>query len=200
MQYYYPKSLTNLIQQLTKLPSIGPKSAQRLAFHLLKTKEEDAVALAHAILEARQKVRRCSVCGNLSDDVVCGICNDAMRDTAVLCVVEEARDIVAMERTRRFGGYYHVLHGAISPMDGVGPEKLTINQLMRRIEKGGVEEVVMATNPNLEGEATALYLARMIKPLGIRVTRMAHGLPVGSDLEYADEATLSQAFSGRQEL
>ncbi|MCL2677535.1 MAG: recombination mediator RecR [Clostridiales bacterium] len=200
MQYLFPPSLTNLINQLVRLPGIGPKSAQRLAFHLLRAKEEDAGGLARAILEARSKVRRCSVCGNLSDGETCAVCADESRDAELLCVVEEARDVISMERMRGFGGYYHVLHGAISPMEGIGPERLTIGPLMERLKEGRVKEVVMATNPNVEGETTSLYLAKLIKPLGVRVTRIAHGVPVGGDLEYADEATLAFAFSGRKEI
>ncbi|MCL2816807.1 MAG: recombination mediator RecR [Clostridiales bacterium] len=200
MQYLFPQSLANLINQLVKLPGIGPKSAQRLAFHLLRAKDADAEGLAHAILQARNKVRRCSVCGNLSDEEVCAVCADKSRDERLLCVVEEARDVISLERMRGFSGYYHVLHGAISPMDGVGPERLAIEPLIQRLKEGRVREVVMATNPNVEGETTSLYLARLIKPLGIRVTRIAHGVPVGGDLEYADEATLALAFSGRKEI
>ncbi len=200
MHYLYPPSLDYLIQQLTKLPGVGPKSAQRMAFYLLHGPEKNCFCLAKAITEARQKIHNCPVCGNLTDDTLCPVCSDEKRGQTQLCVVEQPRDIISMERSRSFEGLYHVLHGAISPMDGIGPDKLNIPSLMQRLTKGGISEVVMATNPNVEGEATALYLAKQIKPLGIKVTRIAHGLPVGADLEYADEATLAQALFGRKEL
>ncbi|MGI5891906.1 MAG: recombination mediator RecR [Bacillota bacterium] len=200
MQYYFPESLNNLIQQLAKLPGIGPKSAQRLAFHLLNTDEEKAVDLAKSIVNARRKIGVCSRCGNLSDGEICAICKDSSREKNVLCVVEQAKDIISIERSHSFHGYYHVLQGAISPMEGIGPDKLNIDSLLARLNKGDIKEVVMATNPNVEGEATALYLAKRIKQLGITVTRLAHGVPVGGDLEYADEATLAQAFCGRRAL
>ena len=200
MQYRYPESLANLIKYLATLPGIGPKTAQRLAFHLLNENEENALGLARAIPDARAKVRRCVVCGNLTDSELCAICEDTDRDRGVICVVEQTRDIFAMERSRSYNGLYHILHGTISPLEGRGPEQLNIASLMKRLRAGGVYEVVMATNSTVEGEATSLYLARMIKPLNIRVTRIAHGIPVGGDLEYADEATLAQALSGRKEL
>ncbi len=200
MYYNYPPSLNELIQQLAKLPGIGPKSAQRLAFHLLRTNEENAMGLADAIANARNSIGYCHICGNLTDSDVCQVCLDNQRDQTIICVVEQARDVICMERSRSFNGLYHVLQGAISPMDGIGPDKLNIEPLLDRLKQGTVTEVVMATNPNVEGEATALFLAKKIKPLSIRVTRIAHGLPVGSDLEYADEATLSHALSGRQEI
>lgn len=200
MYYNYPPSLNELIQQLAKLPGIGPKSAQRLAFHILRTNDEDALGLAEAIANARSRIGYCRVCGNLTDNDICPVCQDSQRDQTIICVVEQARDVISMERSRSFNGLYHVLQGAISPMDGIGPEKLNIIPLFDRLQQGTVKEVVMATNPNVEGEATALFLAKKIKPLGIRVTRIAHGLPVGSDLEYADEATLCHALSGRQEI
>lgn len=179
MQYNYPESLANLIQQLTYLPGIGPKTAQRLAFHLLHTQEQEALGLAKAIAVARSKVHKCPVCGNLTDEDPCSICRDTRRDQRLICVVEQPRDILSMERSHSYQGLYHVLHGAISPMDGIGPEQLNIAGLLKRLEAGKVREIVMATNPNVEGETTALYLARRIKPLGIRVTRLAHGIPVG---------------------
>lgn len=200
MQHSYPQSLQNLINRLAKLPGVGPKSAQRLAFFLLKTKEEDALALAEAIEAARENVQPCTICGYFSDTPICRICSDSTRDASLLCVVEEARDVVSLEKTRSFNGYYHVLGGAISPMEGIGPEKLNVASLLERLNKGEIKEVVMATNPNVEGEATSLYLARLIRPLGIKVTRIAHGVPVGGDLEYTDEATLSFAFLGRKEI
>lgn len=200
MQYHYPDSLANLIQQLTYLPGVGPKTAQRLAFHLLNTRKEEALALARAIETTLAKVHRCPICGNLTDDDPCLLCRDTRRDKSLLCVVEQPRDILSMERSHSYQGLYHVLHGAISPMDGIGPEQLNMASLLKRLEKGEIKEVIMATNPNVEGETTALYLARRIKPLGIRVTRIAHGVPVGGDLEYADEATLAQALYGRKDI
>ncbi|MCI8336624.1 MAG: recombination protein RecR [Peptococcaceae bacterium] len=200
MNYHYPPSMTNLINYLMKLPGVGPKSAQRLAFFLLAAPEQDACGLGGAIVEARQKIRHCKICGNLSDEDTCMVCKDQTRDETILCVVEQPKDVVMLENTREFHGRYHVLHGAISPMEGIGPEQLTIDMLMKRLKEGGIQEVVMATNPSVEGDATVLYLSRLIKPLGIKVTRIAHGIPVGGDLEYADEATLSRAFWGRREL
>lgn len=200
MQYNYPESLANLIQQLSFLPGIGPKTAQRLAFHILRSREQEALGLARSIVNARNKVHQCPVCGNLTDEDVCSLCRDTRRDKTIICVVEQPRDVVSMERSHSYQGFYHVLHGAISPMDGIGSEDLNISSLLKRLEKGGVKEVIMATNPNVEGETTALYLARRIKPLGIKVTRIAHGVPVGGDLEYADEATLAQALHGRKEI
>ncbi len=198
--YFYPPSVENLIMQLGKLPGVGPKTAQRLAFHLLNAPEEDALGLAEAIGDAREKVRRCAVCGNLSDTEVCPLCRDQSRDRSLLCVVEQPKDVMTLEKTREYRGLYHVLHGAISPMAGVGPKDLTIDLLMKRLAGGEIKEVIMTTNPNVEGEATALYLARQIKPYHIKVTRIARGVPVGGDLEYADEATLARALAGRKEL
>lgn len=197
---YYPAPVARLIDELMKLPGVGPKSAQRLAFHLLNAPEKDAVGLAQSIVNARQKIKQCSVCANLTEQDPCPFCRDTTREDKVLCIVEQPRDVIAMEKMREFKGKYHVLHGAISPMEGIGPEQLTINQLLSRLHGSRVEEVVVATNPNVEGEATALYLSRLLKPLGIRVTRIAHGLPVGGDLEYADEVTLARAFEGRKEI
>lgn len=197
---FYAAPVEKLIEQLCKLPGIGPKSAQRLAFHLLSVPRSDAVELARAIVELKDKVRFCSICFNISEGEVCGICSDPRRDDSLLCVVEEPRDVTAVERTSRFRGRYHVLGGAISPIDGVGPEELRFEELVRRLRAGEVSEVIVATNPNAEGEATALYLAQLIRPLGIKVTRIASGLPVGGDLEYADEITLGRAMEGRTEL
>lgn len=197
---YYPDSLTSLITALGKLPGVGPKTAQRLAFYLLNAPAAEAEDLAAAIIEARRNTRYCSVCGNLTDVDTCGICRDPRRDSSIICVVEEARDVVALEKTRQYRGLYHVLHGAISPMDGIGPEQLKIKELLKRLQEGGVNEIVLATNADVEGEATALYLARLLKTLNVRITRLAYGLPVGSDLDYADEVTLARAFSGRQEI
>lgn len=197
---YYAKPVARLIDQLSKLPGIGPKTAQRLAFYLLAAPPEVAADLAGAIAEARSTVRHCLVCGNFTDGDHCFICRDERRRADIICVVERPRDVVAMEKARSFKGLYHVLQGAISPMDGIGPEQLRIRELLRRLESGVVKEIVLATNPNVEGDATALYLAGLIKPLGVYVTRIAHGLPVGADLEYADEITLGKALEGRREM
>ncbi len=196
----YAPPVQALIDELGRLPGIGPKSAQRIAFHLLKLPADDAARLARAITEAKARVRFCERCWNVAEDAECGICRDGQRDTSQVCVVEEARDIVALERTGEFRGRYHVLLGAISPIDGVGPEQLKVRELLARLEPEGVEEVILCTNPNVEGEATALYLARLLKPLGVRVTRLASGLPVGGDLEYADELTLGRALEGRRDV
>ena len=200
MAYRYPHSLNELIRYLSKLPGVGPKSAQRLAFFLLNADEQDALGLAGALVTARKTLHHCPRCGNFTDDDICNICADERRDVGLICVVEQARDIAAMERAGCFEGHYHVLGGAISPLDGVGPEQLKLQSLFNRLQGGQVREVVLATNPTVEGEATALYLAKKIRPLGIEVSRLAHGLPVGGDLEYADEATLSLALSGRKIL
>lgn len=192
--------VAKLIEEFEKLPGIGHKSAQRLAFHVLNLTEERAFALSKAIVEARQKTIYCSVCNNLTDKDPCAICGGATRQADVICVVEDPRDVVAMERTKEFKGHYHVLHGAISPMEGIGPEDIKIKELLARIRDGGISEVILATNPNIEGEATAMYISRLLKPLGIRTTRIAHGIPVGGDLEYADEVTLAKALEGRREL
>jgi len=197
---YYAKPVARLIDQLARLPGIGPKTAQRLAMHLLNVPEETAYNLARAIEEARKTIYRCSVCGNFTDCDPCFICGDGRRSREVICVVERPRDIVAMEKTRGFKGLYHVLHGAISPMEGISPEQLNVRGLLKRLEGGKVKEVILATNPNVEGDATALYLAGLIKPLGIYVTRIAHGLPVGAELEYTDEVTLGKAMEGRQQI
>jgi recombination protein RecR len=196
----YAPPVQALIDELGRLPGIGPKSAQRIAFHLLKLPADDAARLARAITEAKARVRFCVRCWNVAEEEECGICRDDQRDTRLVCVVEEARDIVAIERTGEFHGRYHVLLGAISPIDGIGPEQLKVRELLARLEPEGVEEVILCTNPNVEGEATALYLARLLKPLGVRVTRLASGLPVGGDLEYADELTLGRALEGRRDV
>lgn len=197
---YYAKPVARLIDQLSRLPGIGPKTAQRLAFHILNAPPEVAINLAKAVAEARSTVRYCPVCGNYTDEAPCLICRDERRSRDLLCVVERPRDVVAMEKSRSFKGLYHVLHGAISPMEGVGPEHLRIRELLKRLESGGIKEVILATNPNVEGDATALYLAGLIKPLAVSVTRIAHGLPVGADLEYADGVTLGKALEGRREM
>jgi len=197
----YPRSLNRLINELGKLPGIGGKTAQRLAFHMLSLSDREAEALASAIMEAKQSLHYCSVCGNLTDREVCGICSDESRDSSVICVVETPQDVMAMERIREFRGTYHVLHGAISPAEGIGPSDINLKSLIERLQKSDdVKEVIIATNPNIEGEATAMYVARLLKPAGIKVTRIAHGIPVGGDLEYADEVTLLKAMEGRREL
>ena len=192
--------VARLIEELHKLPGIGPKSAQRLAYYLLKIPAEQARALAEAILSVKEKVVLCSVCQNFTEADPCPICRDQGRDRGRICVVEKPMDILAVERTRKYTGLYHVLHGVLSPMDGVGPEDLKIKALLERLKDGSVKEAILATNPNLEGEATAMYLNRLIGPLGVRVTRLARGLPFGSDLEYADEQTMARALEGRHEL
>jgi recombination protein RecR len=196
----YEVPVQNLVDELGRLPGIGPKSAQRIAFYLLKAAPEDAKRLARAIVEAKERVSWCRRCFNFAEGELCAYCRDDRRDSKVLCVVEEPRDIVAVERTQEFRGRYHVLMGAISPIEGIGPEQLRIKEMLARIPGEGVEEVILATNPNIEGEATAMYLARLLKPLGLRVTRIASGLPVGGDLEYADEVTLGRALEGRREV
>jgi recombination protein RecR len=196
----YEGIVQDLIDELGRLPGVGPKSAQRIAFHILAADPVDVLRLADALREVKAKVRFCSVCGNVSEDEQCRICRDPKRDLTVLCVVEEPKDVVAIEKTREFRGRYHVLGGAINPIEGVGPDDLRIRELMQRLADGAIVEVILATDPNLEGEATATYLARMIGPLGIAVSRLASGLPVGGDLEYADEVTLGRAFEGRRRL
>jgi recombination protein RecR len=196
----YAASVQALIDELGRLPGIGPKSAQRIAFHLLKLPKADALRLAEAIGEAKDKVVFCGRCFNIAEREECDLCADPRRDPTLLCVVEEPRDIVAVERTQEFRGRYHVLQGAISPIEGIGPEQLRVRELLERLGPEGVTEVILCTNPNLEGEATAMYLGRLLKPLGIRVTRIASGLPVGGDLEYADELTLGRALEGRREV
>lgn len=192
--------VSRLIEEFHKLPGIGPKSAARLAYHILKTPEASARSLAEAIIAVKERIVLCSVCQNLTDTDPCAICRGSERDRSVVCVVEEALDILALERTGLFTGLYHVLHGRISPMDGIGPDDLKIKELLARLNEGEINEVIVATNPDLEGEATAMYLQRLVSPLGIRVTSLARGLPVGGDLEYADEITLGRALEGRREL
>jgi recombination protein RecR len=198
--YLYAGPVQDLIDQLGRLPGVGPKSAQRIAFYLLKLPRDDALRLAHAIVEVKDKVAFCARCFNVAEGEECAICADERRDGRVVCVVEEPRDIVAVEKTQEFRGRYHVLQGAISPIEGVGPDQLRVKELLSRLEPEGVEEVILCTNPNIEGEATALYLGKLLAPLGVRVTRIASGLPVGGDLEYADELTLGRALEGRREL
>ena len=196
----YEGVVQDLIDELGRLPGVGPKSAQRIAFHLLQADPVDVRRLAQVLVEVKERVKFCSVCGNVAEEETCRICRDTRRDPAVICVVEESKDVVAIERTREFRGRYHVLGGAISPIDGIGPDDLRIRELMTRLADGVVTEVILATDPNLEGEATATYLTRMFRPMGLRVTRLASGLPVGGDLEYADEITLGRAFEGRRSV
>jgi recombination protein RecR len=197
---YYAAPISKLIEELSKLPGVGNKTAQRLAFHVLNMPKENAAQLARAIMEAKERIRHCSICYNITDVDPCGICANAKRENSVICVVQDPRDVVAIEKTREFKGKYHVLHGAISPMEGIGPNDIYIKELLQRLQGEEVKEIILATNPSIEGEATAMYLAKLIKPLGIRVTRIAHGIPIGGDLEYTDEVTLSRALEGRREL
>ncbi len=197
----YPRALNRLINELSKLPGIGGKTAQRLAFHILSLSDREAEALAESIVSAKKGLRYCSVCGNLTDQDVCRICSDTERDQTVICVVETPQDVAAMERIREYHGLYHVLHGAISPAEGIGPNDINLKSLITRLQGGSpVQEIIIATNPNIEGEATAMYISRLLKPAGIKVTRIAHGIPVGGDLEYADEVTLLKAVEGRREI
>ncbi len=197
---YYALPIANLIEQLSKLPGIGKKTAQRLAFYILEMDNVEAEKLAYSIKEAKEKIHYCKVCCNLTDQEICSICSDSKRDRSIICVVEGAKDVVAMEKTREYKGLYHVLHGVISPMENVGPNDIKIKELLDRLKDGNVEEVIIATNPTVEGEATALYIAKLLKPLGLKITRIAYGIPVGGDLEYYDEVTLSKAMENRREL
>jgi len=196
----YAGPVQELIDQLGRLPGVGPKSAQRIAFYLLKLPKEDAERLAEAIVEVKARISFCRRCWNVAEGELCDMCSDTRRDPTIVCVVEEPRDIVAVEKTQEFHGLYHVLQGAISPIEGIGPEQLRVKELLTRVDTEGIKEVILCTNPNLEGEATAMYLARLLKPLGLSVTRIASGLPVGGDLEYADELTLGRALEGRREV
>ena len=196
---YYGDYITRLIEEFNRLPGVGAKSAQRLAFHVLNMDTSRVTSLANAILEAKRNVKYCSVCCNLTDSDPCGICESAKRERSLIMVVESPRDMAAYEKTNEFKGLYHVLHGAISPMSGIGPDDIRLKELIGRLD-GGVMEVILATNPNVEGEATAMYISKLIKPLGVKVTRIAHGVPVGGDLEYVDEVTLSRALEGRREM
>ena len=197
----YPRPLNKLITELSKLPGIGGKTAQRLAFHILSLTDNEAKSLAESIVTAKENLHYCSVCGNLTDQDPCLVCSDANRDKSVICVVETPQDVMAMERIREYNGLYHILHGAISPAEGIGPNDINLKSLITRLQSNDeVKEIIIATNPNIEGEATAMYISRLIKPSGIKVTRIAHGIPVGGDLEYADEVTLLKAMEGRREL
>ena len=197
---YFPAALERLTEQFARLPGIGGKTAQRLAFHVLSLPKEDAENFAQAILDAREHVHTCKICQNLTDREICPICDDPQRDQSLICVVAEPRDVIAMERSREFQGVYHVLHGVISPLNHIGPDNLRIRELLDRVASGNVREVIMATNPDTEGEATAMYLSRLLRPLEVKVTRLAYGIPVGSQLEYADEITLLRALEGRREI
>lgn len=197
---YFPAALERLTEQFAKLPGIGGKTAQRLAFHLLSLPQEEAQEFAETILEAKRTVHLCPMCQNLTDQDICPICDDETRDHGLICVVADPKDVVAMERAREFRGVYHVLHGVISPLNHVGPDDIRVRELLKRVGKGGVREVIMATNPDTEGEATAMYISRLLRPLEVRVTRLAYGIPVGGQLEYADEVTLLRALEGRQDI
>ncbi|MBO3446429.1 recombination mediator RecR [Clostridium sp. CCUG 7971] len=196
----YTGPITRLIEEFSKLPGVGRKTAQRLAFHVINMNTNDVEALSKAIIEAKREIKYCSVCCNISDNDICSMCANKNRDASIICVVEDPRDVAAMERTRDYKGQYHVLHGVISPMDGIGPDMIKVKELIQRVGTQDVSEIIMATNPTIEGEATAMYIARLLKPMGIKVTRIAHGLPVGGDLEYADEVTISKALEGRREI
>ncbi|GIO24271.1 recombination mediator RecR [Oceanobacillus sp. J11TS1] len=197
---YYPEPITKLMDSFSKLPGIGPKTAARLAFFVLNMKDDDVMNFANALVNAKRELTHCSVCGHITDQDPCAICQDTSRDGSIICVVQDPKDVIAMEKMKEFHGRYHVLHGAISPMDGVGPEDINVPDLLHRLKDEEVEELILATNPNIEGEATAMYISRLVKPSGIRTTRIAHGLPVGGDLEYADEVTLSKALEGRRDV
>ncbi|HDI1375950.1 TPA: recombination mediator RecR [Staphylococcus aureus] len=197
---HYPEPISKLIDSFMKLPGIGPKTAQRLAFHTLDMKEDDVVQFAKALVDVKRELTYCSVCGHITENDPCHICEDKQRDRSVICVVEDDKDVIAMEKMREYKGLYHVLHGSISPMDGIGPEDINIPSLIERLKSDEVSELILAMNPNLEGESTAMYISRLVKPIGIKVTRLAQGLSVGGDLEYADEVTLSKAIAGRTEM
>lgn len=197
---YYPEPISKLIDSFMKLPGIGPKTAARLAFFVLTMKEDDVLSFSKALIDAKRNLSYCSVCGNITDVDPCHICTDKQRDHSVICVVQDTKDVIAMEKMRDYNGMYHVLQGAISPMDGIGPEDINVASLLVRLQDESVQELILATNSTIEGEATAMYISRLVKPSGIRTTRIAHGLPVGGDLEYADEVTLSKAMEGRREL
>ncbi|HDG0802528.1 recombination mediator RecR [Staphylococcus aureus] len=197
---HYPEPISKLIDSFMKLPGIGPKTAQRLAFHTLDMKEDDVVQFAKALVDVKRELTYCSVCDHITENDPCYICEDKQRDRSVICVVEDDKDVIAMEKMREYKGLYHVLHGSISPMDGIGPEDINIPSLIERLKSDEVSELILAMNPNLEGESTAMYISRLVKPIGIKVTRLAQGLSVGGDLEYADEVTLSKAIAGRTEM
>jgi len=197
---YHTKTLNKLIEELSKMPGIGPKSAQRIAFYILRSSKEEAKALSQAILDLKEKITHCSICNNITEENPCEICSDSQRDHSIICVVEEPKDVLAFEKSRGYNGVYHVLLGTLSPLDAIGPEELKIKELMERLKKEKPLEVILATNPNTNGEMTAMYLAKMIKPLGVKVTRIAHGIPVGSSIEYVDEETLARSLEGRKKF
>lgn len=197
---YYPEPISKLIDSFMKLPGIGPKTATRLAFHVINMKEDTVLEFARSLVNAKRDLTYCSVCGHITDRDPCYICDDKNRDQSIICVVQDPKDVIAMEKMKEFQGLYHVLHGSISPMEGIGPEDINIPTLLKRLQDETVQELILATNPNIEGEATAMYISRLVKPSGIKVTRIAHGLPVGGDLEYADEVTLAKSLEGRREL
>lgn len=197
---YYPEPISKLIDSFMKLPGIGPKTAVRLAFFVIDMEDDDVVEFSKALVGAKRELNYCEICGHITDQKACSICQDQHRDESIVCVVEDSKDVIAMEKMREFNGKYHVLHGSISPMDGLGPEDINIASLIQRLKDNDVKEIILATNPNIEGEATAMYISRLVKPSGIKATRIAHGLPVGGDLEYADEVTLAKSLEGRREL
>ena len=199
---YYSHSVASLIEEFSRLPGIGKKTAQRLAFHVISMNERDANSLAKAIVDVKANIKYCNICSNLTDQDVCNICSSKKRDQSIICVVADPRDVIAIEKTKEFSGLYHVLHGSISPMEGIGPEEIKIKELLIRMQKSNdsVTEIILATSPTIEGEATAMYISKLIKPLGIKTTRIAYGIPIGGDLEYADELTLSKALEGRREI
>ncbi|MFA7745904.1 recombination mediator RecR [Salinicoccus roseus] len=197
---HYPEPISKLIDSFMKLPGIGPKTAQRLAFYVLNMKEDEVVNFSRSLMEVKRDLQFCSVCGHITDIDPCYICQDKNRDRSIVCVVQDTKDVIAMEKMREYRGMYHVLHGAISPMDGIGPEDINVATLIERLKDDQIKEIILATNPNIEGESTAMYISRLVKPIGVRITRLAHGLPVGGDLEYADEVTLSKAIEYRTEL
>ncbi|MCC4723503.1 MULTISPECIES: recombination mediator RecR [Salinicoccus] len=197
---HYPEPISKLIDSFMKLPGIGPKTAQRLAFYVLNMKEDDVVSFSRSLMEVKRDLQFCSICGHITDIDPCYICQDKNRDRSIVCVVQDTKDVIAMEKMREYRGMYHVLHGAISPMDGIGPEDINVATLIERLKDEQIKEIILATNPNIEGESTAMYISRLVKPIGVKITRLAHGLPVGGDLEYADEVTLSKAIEYRTEL
>ena len=197
---FYAAPIAKLIDELSKLPGVGNKTAQRLAFYILNMSLEDVEQLSNSITSAKRNIKNCKICYNITDSDICNICSSPKRDSSMICVVEDPKDVVAMEKTREFKGLYHVLNGAISPMEGIGPDEIRIKELLKRVADNEITEIILATNPNIEGEATAMYISRLLKPAGIKVTRIAHGVPVGGDLEYADEVTLMKALEGRREI
>ncbi|HLR60223.1 MAG TPA: recombination mediator RecR [Pseudogracilibacillus sp.] len=197
---YYPEPISKLIDSFTKLPGIGPKTAVRLAFYVIDMNEDDVVGFSKALVNAKRELSYCTICGHITDQEICSVCSDQSRDESVVCVVEDSKDVIAMEKMKEYNGTYHVLHGSISPMDGIGPEDINVPDLISRLKDEKIKEVILATNPNIEGEATAMYISRLVKPSGISTTRMAHGLPMGGDLEYADEVTLAKSLEGRREV